>query len=74
MNEPIFEDEDSAERYRNLRMQNESCSEVNGVSYRSGIYKMYMVRMIGISDKFANVRVYNLGLHRNVQTAKVQGQ
>lgn len=35
---------------------------------------MYMVRMIEISDESANVRVYNLGLHRNVQTAKVQGQ
>lgn len=35
---------------------------------------MYMVRMIEISDESANVRVYNLGLHRNVQTAEVQGQ
>ncbi len=35
---------------------------------------MYMVRMIEISDESANVRVYNHELHRNVQTAKAQGQ
>ena len=35
---------------------------------------MYMVRMIEISDESAKVRVYNHELHRNVQTAKAQGQ
>jgi len=48
----------SAERYRNPCKRNESGSEVNGVSYRSGVYKMYMARMTGTSDKTANVRVY----------------
>ena len=47
----------SAERYRNLRKQNETRSEVSDVSYRSGVYKMYMVRMAETPDKSANVRV-----------------
>jgi hypothetical protein len=47
----------SAERYRNLRKQNESCPEVGGVSYRSGVYKMHMVRMVETPDKLTNVRV-----------------
>ena len=48
----------SAERYRNPCKRNESCSEVNGVSHRSGVYKMHTVRMTGTSDEPVNVRVY----------------
>ncbi len=47
----------SAERYRNPCKRNESGSEVNGVSYRSGVYKMHMVRMVETSDELVNVRV-----------------
>ncbi len=42
---------------RALIETNESCSEVNGVSHRSGVYKMYMVRITETFDKSANVRV-----------------
>ena len=51
-------------RFRSEEMQEEvdffvlEQTKVNGVSYRSGVYKMYMVRMTGMSDKPANVRVY----------------
>ena len=54
----------SAERYRNLCKQDESCPEVDDVSYRSGVYKMYMVRMAGMPDELANVRVYKFDVQK----------
>lgn len=50
----------STESYRNGENINESGSAVNGVTYRSGVYKLYMVRMTEMSDELLNVRVYNL--------------
>ena len=50
----------SAESYRNGNKSNESGSAVNCVTYRSGVYKLYMVRMAEMSDEPLNVRVYNL--------------
>lgn len=43
-----------------MEIINESGSAVNCVTYRSGVYKLYMVRMIEISGEPLNVRVYNL--------------
>ncbi len=54
----------SAERYRNLCKQNESCPEADGVSHRSGVYKTDMVRMIEISDELAKVRVYTFEVQK----------
>ena len=39
-------------------------AKADGVSYRSGFYKMYMVRMIEISDELANVRVYKFDVQK----------
>ena len=50
----------SAESYRNDENINESGSAVNCVTYRPGVYKLYMVRMTEMSDEPLNVRVYNL--------------
>ncbi len=50
----------SAESYRIENNINESSSAVNCVTYRSGVYKLYMVRMAEMSDEPLNVRVYNL--------------
>jgi hypothetical protein len=36
---------------------NETCPEVDSVTYMPGVYKTAMVRMIEISDELANVRV-----------------
>ena len=40
----------------------ESCPEVDGVTYRSGVYKIPMVRMSDRTDELANVRVYMRGM------------
>ena len=36
----------------------ESCPEVGGAAYKSGVYKIPMVRMSDRTDELANVRVY----------------
>ncbi len=40
------------------KQRNESCPEVDSVTYRPEVYKVPMVRMIEISDESAKVRVY----------------
>lgn len=35
----------------------ERSPEVEAVTYMSGVYKIYMVRMVEIPDELANVRV-----------------
>ena len=35
----------------------ESCPEVDGITYRPGVYKMPMVRMSEKTDELANVQV-----------------
>ena len=45
----------------------ESCPEVDGVSYMPGVYKIPMVRIVDVSNLLTNPRMYGSisGLSRN---------
>lgn len=58
----------SAESYR--KSNHESHLEVDDVTYRSGVYKILMVRMFRINKELTNFRMYGSkpGIDRNVDT------
>ena len=41
-----------------MKSLHESCPEMDGVTHRSGVYKIPMVRMSEGTDEPANVRLY----------------
>lgn len=52
-----------------LQKADESCPEVDCVTYRSSVYKISMVRMSVLADTLTNLRMYGSikRLYRNVQ-------
>jgi hypothetical protein len=54
-----------------IKPYNEICPEVDGVTYRSGVYKMTMVRMcVKSTDELAKVRVYNRLMQKCMRALK----